>query len=222
MLFHKGSFLSPPPAPTESFHLLGERRGSLWMRGKPIMGQSPALRPRKRPLGEEPQGEVAGGRAGQQGGLPRSRTATESRTQELIVQKEREMGGGGRGVGVERKEKRKKPREEEEMDQVGTRRLLVTANCKDTPPSPTQQRQRQQGLTPPSPPTISLLLALLEYRRWQTAKTEGQDFTFCWTHGAQSRAEGKVLNYWAFKPPKQSIPTSTGMIHSHNDQTEAP
>lgn len=35
------------------------------------------------------------------------------------------------------------------------------------------------------------------------------------------RAEGKVLNYWAFKPLKQSIPISTRMIHPYNDQTEA-
>lgn len=35
------------------------------------------------------------------------------------------------------------------------------------------------------------------------------------------RAEGKVLNYWAFKPLKQPIPNSTTMIHPYNDQTEA-
>ena len=157
---------SLPPPPTESFHLLGERRGSLWMRGKPITGQSPALRPRKRPLGEGPQGEAAGAELGSKAGFP------EAGQQQRAELRGADRAGGETGGVWWRGKRRGKSQGRKKRWTRSEGRLPVTAYCKDTPLSPTQQRQRQQGPTPPSPPTISLLLALLEYRRWQTAKTD--------------------------------------------------
>lgn len=158
------------------------------------MGQSPALRPRKRPLGEGPQGEVAGGRAGQQGGLPRSRTATESGTQEPTVQEEREMGSGG----VERKEKRKKPREEEEMDQVGTKAPSYCLLQGHTPqphsaaPTPTRRNPAQPAhhFTASGPSRIQTVADSKDRQRVKISPSAGHT-----VHRAEQRGKFSITGH---------------------------
>ena len=172
--FIKGRSCFPPTK--ESFHLLGERRGSLRMREGPPRASSQLWA-----LGRAPSGRGQGWLHGQQQwefrGATRGGEARRRRSQ-------REEGGR------ERKQQR-----EEQRDAPGNWWLQGWAL------QPTPACSAPSARPKPAQPTISSLLVCSEYRWWQTLQHRQRVKTSPSAECPVHRAEGKFsmtghLNHW--------------------------